>query len=142
MIERISNYIERAKFDMNNELEVSFLHKDLGKIDLLVRQIENSPELSLDIKAHEGDGVSFFKEHESQLMATLQRKGISLDSLNIIETKSYSDFVKVQEKDMSSSNFQREGEDRAFERDQSQREGFAQDQRKKRNFQETYQQTS
>lgn len=86
VITKIQDYITQSKVSNQQDVQMSFEHDKLGKVDLHVEKAHNNT-LNISIGARSLEGARFFQQHQGELLATLSHAGINVGDLKL-ETSS------------------------------------------------------
>ncbi len=87
VISQIENYIIRTNASNQKEVQMSFKHDDLGRVDLLVQKA-NDNQLNISIATNTQDGAKFFQGHQADLLNTLHQSGISVRDFKLDTSQS------------------------------------------------------
>ncbi len=79
VIGQIQDYVVQAQANNQSEVSMSFEHKELGQVDLLVQKLDPKAEqLNIQIATRGAEAAEFFKAHQSELLGNLNRAGIQV----------------------------------------------------------------
>lgn len=79
VIGQIQDYVVQAQANNQSEVSMSFEHKDLGQVDLLVQKLDPKAEqLNIQIATRGAEATEFFKTHQNELLGNLNRAGIQV----------------------------------------------------------------
>ena len=82
IINKVQDYIIQSKASNEQKVEMSFQHKDLGKVDLMVQK-GLGDQLNIAINSHTLDGAKFFTKHQGDLMHVLSQSGIQVGEFKL-----------------------------------------------------------
>lgn len=91
VISQIQDYVVQAQANNQSEVAVSFEHKDLGQVDLMVQKMDpKSNQLNIQIATRGNEAAEFFKTHQGELLNTLNRSGLQIAELKLESASSNS----------------------------------------------------
>ncbi|MAZ49912.1 MAG: hypothetical protein CME65_15225 [Halobacteriovoraceae bacterium] len=91
VISQIQDYVVQAQANNQSEVAVSFEHKDLGQVDLMVQKMDpKSNQLNIQIATRGNEAAEFFKTHQGELLNTLNRSGLQIADLKLESASSNS----------------------------------------------------
>lgn len=98
ILDQIKNYLIQSKVHSNPRVEMSFKHRDLGTVDLLVKKTEGD-QISITIGTSTVQAAKFFGQNQADLLSTLSHAGIKvsdfkLDSSNNFSSSSNGNFAQ------------------------------------------------
>lgn len=107
VIAKIQDYIIQNKVDKNSQVEMSFKHQDLGKIDLLVEKMDGK-DIHIKITTQGHEGHKFFQTKQTQLLQVLNQSGIQVGEFKLE--------MNMQQNNSNSSNgqFAQDGKSQGF----------------------------
>ena len=82
VISKVQDYIIQTKAGNNPEVEVSFHHDELGKVDLLVQK-DKGDQVRLMIGTNSKEGSHFFTQNQRELLSTLNNSGIQISDFKL-----------------------------------------------------------
>ncbi len=82
VISKVQDYIIQTKAGNNPEVEVSFHHDELGKVDLLVQK-DKGDNVRLIIGTNSKEGNQFFTQNQRELLSTLNNSGIQISDFKL-----------------------------------------------------------
>ncbi|MCT4642060.1 MAG: hypothetical protein N4A33_07140 [Bacteriovoracaceae bacterium] len=106
MISKIKDYIIQTKASNTPTVEMSFIDRELGRVDLFVQKTNNDA-MNIAISTHANEGTQFFTKNQGELLSTLASSGVQVADLKL--ESSNNEFNK---------NF--DSEQRSFNKDSSQ----------------------
>lgn len=84
VISQIQDYVVQAQANNQSEVSMSFEHKDLGQVDLMVQKLDpKSEQLNIQIATRGSEAAEFFKTHQGELLNTLNRSGLQVADLKL-----------------------------------------------------------
>lgn len=82
VINQIQDYIIQAKASSEPTVQMSFAHKDLGMVDLMVQK-SHGDQVSIMINTHSMEGAKFFNQNQGELLQTLTQSGVNVADLKL-----------------------------------------------------------
>lgn len=82
LINQIQDYIIQAKASSEPTVQMSFAHKDLGMVDLMVQKAHGD-QVSIMINTHSMEGAKFFAQNQGELMQTLTQSGVNVADMKL-----------------------------------------------------------
>lgn len=89
IIGQIQDYAIQARVGNEPQLEMSFQHQELGKVDLLIQKSQND-QLNISIGTNTVEGTQFFAKNQGELLQSLTQAGISVGDFKLDTGKSSS----------------------------------------------------
>ncbi|MBD66426.1 MAG: hypothetical protein CME62_14540 [Halobacteriovoraceae bacterium] len=87
VITKIQDYAIQTRAGNERQLDFSFRHNDLGKIDLTIQKLHNN-QLNISIGTNSIEGAQFFSQNQGELLQSLTQAGISVGDLKLEAGKS------------------------------------------------------
>lgn len=87
VINLIQDYIIQAKASSEPTVQMSFAHKDLGMVDLMVQKAHGD-QVSIMINTHSMEGAKFFAQNQGELMQTLTQSGVNIADMKLDSSSS------------------------------------------------------
>lgn len=87
IISKIQDYIVQSKVSGSQDVQMSFEHTELGKIDLHVQKAQNNA-LNISIGARSAEGSKFFAQNQSELLNSLAQAGVNVGELKLESSSS------------------------------------------------------
>lgn len=82
VISKIQDYIIQTKVGNEKQLDFSFHHKDLGKVDLLVQKGQQN-SMNIVIGTNTAEGAQFFSQNRGELLQSLSQAGVQVNDLKL-----------------------------------------------------------
>jgi hypothetical protein len=127
VITKVQDYIIQSKVSSQSQVEMSFEHKELGKVDLMVQKGAGD-QLNISIGTNSVEAAKFFSRNQVDLLGTLAQSGIQVGEFKL-ETSQGSN-SQSQSQDSSKQQFaqgqkgQHQSESGQRDEDSKKREGL------------------
>lgn len=82
VISKVQDYIMQSKVSNQSQVEMSFDHKELGKVDLLVQKGAGD-QLNISIGTNSMEAARFFNKNQADLLGTLAQSGIQVGEFKL-----------------------------------------------------------
>lgn len=82
VITKIQDYIIQSKVSGQSQVEMSFDHKELGKVDLMVQKGAGD-QLNISIGTNSVEAAKFFNRNQVDLLGTLAQSGIQVGEFKL-----------------------------------------------------------
>jgi hypothetical protein len=106
LISKIQDYIMQAKVGNEPEVQLNVEHKELGRLDILVRKI-NQDMVSVKIATHSNEGTQFFQQQQSNLLHTLAQSGVQVSEFKLDSSSSNMNNGQSMDQNMANSEGQK-----------------------------------
>ena len=87
VISRIQDYIIQTRAGNEKQVEMSFMHKDLGEVGLQVQK-HTGDSIGITISTASLEGAKFFTQNQGELLQTLNQAGIQVGDFKLDTSKS------------------------------------------------------
>lgn len=124
VISKIQDYIIQTKHGYKSEVQASFEHQQLGKIDLILQKNEHG-KINISVQTHSAEASDFFRQNQSGLLSKLAHSGVQVGDFKLDSSQSGQNQGSSQ--DSSKQQFSQSSKDqgqhnsRSGERDQDSR---------------------
>lgn len=82
VISQIQDYVTQAKAAKEPSAQMSFKHPELGDVDIFVRKGAGE-QVHVTIGSHGQEAAKFFKQHQGELLQTLQNSGVQVGEFKL-----------------------------------------------------------
>lgn len=82
VISKIQDYIIQSKVSSQSQVEMSFDHKELGKVDLMVQKGAGD-QLNISIGTNSVEAAKFFNRNQADLLGSLAQSGIQVGDFKL-----------------------------------------------------------
>jgi hypothetical protein len=82
VIAKIQDYIIQSKVSNEPEVQMSFKHDTLGKVDLLVQKGAGD-QVNITIGTNTAEAAKFFNQNQTDLLSTLSQAGLRVGDFNL-----------------------------------------------------------
>lgn len=120
MITKIQDYIVQSKVSGEKSVEMSFMHKELGQINVQVEKI-NANQIQVSIMSTSSEGAKFFRENQNLLSASLASSGLDVSQIKLESSSASSSNLEFEHKDGGAGDFAKENEQRQNSKDHKRR---------------------
>lgn len=105
LINQISEYIDRAKFENTKTVDMVVRHEQLGEISIQAQKAKAGSDLiEMKIQTSTPEGMRFFQSNEVDLLKSLSQNGVRLSDFKLSMTTETHSSSSGFDKDSSQSN--------------------------------------